>query len=170
MMKVADDTLAMSMAIGLAHIAVKRGMRPFGCIIVDGDRTVIGTAYGSESSFDPTRHSEMLAIRDACKRYGAPLNGCSIYSTHEPCPMCCGAINHSKLSTVVFGSYRCDLPELFTCRSLGWNERLSDTTHPPLVVGGCMRDTCVSLFAHELTVRETTIADGIGTIELPPAA
>lgn len=148
----ADDKMAMTMAIDLAKLAVRHGLRPFGCVIVDEDRHMIGTAYGTESPLDPTRHSEILAIKQACKLRppGVFLRGCTLYSTHEPCNMCCGAINHAKVSTVVFGSYRTDLEALFRQRHRTIADILADTSHPPEIRGWVLRDECIRLFDQEL--------------------
>ena len=147
-----DIVAHMSTAIELAELGVHHGMRPFGCVITDESNRVIGTAYGTESPLDPTRHSEILAIKLACKLRppGPFLRGCTLYSTHEPCSMCCGAINHAKISTVVFGSYRSDVEILFRERNFSVEELLADTSHPPLVIGGVLREQCIALFDHEL--------------------
>lgn len=138
----------MTEALVEAVDAHKRGERPFGCVIVDPEGTVIGTGGGSESPIDPTRHSELIAIRQACTVRKGLLYGCTLFSTHEPCLMCTGAILHSKVSTVVWGSCRSELPELF--RELISQDRWIDTTHPPQVVTGVMRDSCLALFAQEV--------------------
>lgn len=142
----------MMLAILEARNAQENGEAPFGCIIVNPENRIIGKASGTHTPLDPIRHSEVVAIQQACLRSrgrpeadGALLHGCTIYSTHEPCAMCCGAINHAKLSTVVFGSYRSDLPTLFRPYSWPVVRRLSDTSHPPQVVIA-LREDCVRLF------------------------
>jgi tRNA(adenine34) deaminase len=144
-----DDQIQMARAIDRAKHAETLGMRPFGCVIVNTDGMVLAESWGSETPTDPTRHSEIIAIQDACRATGGKLLGCTIYSTHEPCVMCCGAIMHAKLSRVIYGSARQDLPSLFRARWIRAHELLEDTSHPP-VVGRCQIDECVSLFAKEL--------------------
>lgn len=62
------DLVHMRVAVELAqHGRLVLGLRPFGCVIADEDDVVLATSYGSEAVDDPTRHSEILAIRDACK-------------------------------------------------------------------------------------------------------
>lgn len=127
--------------------------RPFGCVIVDEGGAVIAYAEGSERFDDPTWHSEMEAIRLACRRRGGLLHGCTLYSTAEPCLMCCGAILHAKLTRVVWGSSRIDLPDLFRVRAPVHNaiHLLEDTGHPPEVEFGVCRDECVALFNAEMS-------------------
>lgn len=141
----------MGRAILLAKKAEQEGMRPFGCVILgDGRwRGPIALTYGSEHADDPTRHSEILAIRYACNLVGGLLQGGTLYSTHEPCTMCAGAICHSKLKRVVFGSYRHDLPELFRAKQHSSLELFRDTTTPVQVVGGVLRTECIALFDAE---------------------
>lgn len=139
-------------AIRLARWAAGRGERPFGCVIVDEYGDIIGAGSGSETATDPTRHSEITAIRMACADRGDLLRGCTLYSTHEPCAMCCGAISHSKVSVVVYGSARNDLPTLFRSRSHEGLSLLADTSHPPLVERALAVE-CVSLFDGEVAKR-----------------
>jgi tRNA(adenine34) deaminase len=144
---------AMALAVLIARQGTRQGHRPFGTLIVESvTRKVICSSYGTESPLDPTRHSEMLAIRNACKHQGGHLQGCIMYQTHEPCIMCCGAINHSKLSALYFGSYRSDLPELFRQRGISAVDLLADTSHPPIVQGGLLNGRCIDLFDDELMV------------------
>lgn len=143
------DEFFMTYAIAAAEEALSRGMRPFGNAIVDQFGAIIGTGLGSETTTDPTRHSEMGAIRAACASSSGLLNGCTLYSTHEPCLMCTGAILHAKLSRVVWGSFRQDLPDLFRPLAVGL-ARWGDTTRPPEVMGGVLRGQCIALFSEEL--------------------
>lgn len=144
-----EDEFYMAIAIGLAEHAIEKGERGFGALVYDGSK-VIGVGAGTGSDIDPTCHSEIVAIREACAIRGGLLHGCTIYSTHEPCLMCIGAINHSKLSRVVFGSHRSNLPALFRTRRHSCQWYLSDTSHPPHLVAGVLEQQCNDLFATEL--------------------
>jgi tRNA(adenine34) deaminase len=142
---------AMKFAIKLAQLAHETGERPFGCVILDPEGAVIGKGSGTGSDLDPTDHSELQAIREACEYMGGLLQGCTLVSTHEPCMMCTGAILHSKVSAVVWGSSRVDLPQLFRpYRDCGIMRRFNDTTHPPQLHPDVLRQQCVDLFAHEV--------------------
>ena len=76
---------------------------PFGAIIVKND-VIIGKGHNKvTSSLDPTAHAEIVAIRDACKQLNSfQLDGCTIYSSCEPCPMCLGAIYWARPTRLVF--------------------------------------------------------------------
>ena len=82
---------------------------PFGCIIVK-DGEVIGSGNNKVTSTnDPTAHAEVTAIRDACKNIGSfQLDGCIIYTSCEPCPMCLGAIYWARPDKVYYGSNQQD--------------------------------------------------------------
>jgi tRNA(adenine34) deaminase len=147
-----NDEFFMGLAIGFAKVAVVREQRPFGGVIVDPTGELLGAGGGSELPTDPTRHHEMEAIRSACQNRGDLLQGCTLYSTHEPCLMCTGAILHSKLSRVVWGSFRSDLPSLFRPLNIGF-ARFGDTTHPPDIKGGILRRECIELFDEEVLTK-----------------
>ena len=78
---------------------------PFGCIIVKNGKIVGRGNNKVTSSNDPTAHAEVTAIRDACKNLGVfQLNGCIVYTSCEPCPMCLGAIYWARPDKVYYGS------------------------------------------------------------------
>lgn len=82
---------------------------PFGCVIVKDD-VIVGRGHNSVTATnDPTAHAEVVAIRDACKNLSDfQLEGCEVYTTCEPCPMCMGAIYWSRPSAVYFAASRED--------------------------------------------------------------
>ncbi|RXK86681.1 nucleoside deaminase [Filimonas effusa] len=82
---------------------------PFGCVIVKGEE-IVGRGWNRVTSTnDPTAHAEVVAIRDACSRLGTfQLDGCEIYTSCEPCPMCMGAIYWARPRKVYFGNTRED--------------------------------------------------------------
>ncbi len=96
----------MSMALKLAHEAFGEGEIPVGCVIADKQGNIIGKGRNRrEQSHDATGHAELEAIREACSTVGDwRLDGCTIYVTLEPCPMCAGGIINSRIPTVVFGA------------------------------------------------------------------
>lgn len=95
----------MSAAIRLAIDGVAAGHGgPFGSVVVK-DGQIIGRGWNQVLiKNDPTAHAEIVAIRDACQNIGAfHLNGCALYTTCEPCPMCLSAIYWARLDRYYFG-------------------------------------------------------------------
>ncbi|MCB4798186.1 nucleoside deaminase [Neotamlana laminarinivorans] len=82
---------------------------PFGCIVVK-DGKIVGRGNNKVTSTnDPTAHAEVTAIRDACKNLNSfQLDGCEIYTSCEPCPMCLGAIYWARPDKVYYGSSQSD--------------------------------------------------------------
>lgn len=104
----------MQQAIDLSLHAISHNEGgPFGCIIVQGD-TIIGRGNNKVTSTnDPTAHAEIVAIRDACKNIGSfQLEGCEVYTSCEPCPMCLGAIYWARPKVVYFANNREDAAEI----------------------------------------------------------
>ncbi len=82
---------------------------PFGCVIVKDGKIVGKSNNKVTSTNDPTAHAEVTAIRDACKNLGSfQLEGCTIYTSCEPCPMCLGAIYWARPEKVYYGSTKTD--------------------------------------------------------------
>ena len=90
--------------------AFNSGEIPVGAIIVKNG-IIIGKGYNKkETKGDPTAHAEIIAIKDACKSIGDwRLNGCEMYVTLEPCPMCTGAIIQSRISKLYIGTFNKDM-------------------------------------------------------------
>ena len=95
----------MTQALELARQAGALGEIPVGAVVVK-DGAVIGRGFNRrETDHDATAHAEVLAIREACRTLGGwRLDGCALFVTLEPCPMCTGAILQSRLSRVVYGA------------------------------------------------------------------
>jgi tRNA(adenine34) deaminase len=96
----------MERALAEARAAAERGEVPIGAVIVGADGVVLAAAGNrTEADRDPTAHAEMLAIRAAASRLGAPrLVECDLYVTLEPCPMCAQAISFARLRRVYYGA------------------------------------------------------------------
>ncbi|MCB9264071.1 MAG: nucleoside deaminase [Lewinellaceae bacterium] len=105
-----SDEQFMQEAIRLAIEGVRAGYGgPFGAVVVKGDE-IIGRGQNRVlADKDPTAHAEMVAIREACRQLGHfQLDGCVVYASSEPCPMCLGALYWARPSRIVFGSGRED--------------------------------------------------------------
>ncbi len=82
---------------------------PFGAVVVKDGKVIAEGNNQVTSLQDPTAHAEVQAIRKACQALGTfDLNGCEIYTSCEPCPMCLGAIYWARPARVYFGSTRQD--------------------------------------------------------------
>lgn len=82
---------------------------PFGCIVVKNGEIVGRGNNRVTSTNDPTSHAEVNAIRDACNNLNTfQLDGCEIYTSCEPCPMCLGAIYWARPDKVYYGSNQID--------------------------------------------------------------
>jgi guanine deaminase len=86
---------------------------PFGAVVVK-DGVIVGKGNNRvTSSNDPTAHAEVVAIRDACARLNSfQLDGCSLYTSCEPCPMCLGAIYWARPDKVFYACTRDDAAEI----------------------------------------------------------
>jgi len=104
----------MDRAIELAKKGMNMGHGgPFGCVIVKKDE-ILAEGYNEVmSSNDPTSHAEIVAIRKACKTLNSfQLDGCDIYASCEPCPMCLGAIYWARPDRVFFAATRKDATQI----------------------------------------------------------
>ncbi|MCB0556110.1 MAG: nucleoside deaminase [Phaeodactylibacter sp.] len=104
------DEQFMKVAIQLAIEGVHNGLGgPFGAVVVK-DGLIIGRGQNRVlADRDPTAHAEVVAIRQACEHLGHfQLEGCVIYTSCEPCPMCLGAIYWARPNRIVFGCDRQD--------------------------------------------------------------
>lgn len=97
------DSFFLDKAIILAEKASQMGEVPVGCIIVEDDKIIADGFNEKEQFSDPLRHAEIVALKKAAKFKGDwRLNKCALYTTMEPCIMCCGAILHYRIKKVFF--------------------------------------------------------------------
>ena len=133
------DSRFMTRAIELAKIAAKQGEVPVGAVVVKNGE-IIGEGYNMrEQKHNALSHAETEAINAACNFLGDwRLDGCTIYVTLEPCPMCTGAIINARIKEVVFGAYD---------KTMGCIDTVTNLTSLPfadgtIVYGGIMEDSC----------------------------
>ena len=98
--------LLMQKAINQAKVALRHGEVPIGAVVVNKEGVIIGRGYNRmEEAGCQLAHAEARAIAQACKKIGDwRLNGCSIYVSLEPCLMCIGLIQLSRVESVIFGA------------------------------------------------------------------
>lgn len=111
-----NDDYFMRIAIEQAKIAEENGDVPIGAIIVY-ENQIIGKAYNQREQLkDPTAHAEIIALTQAAAFLESwRLNGCTMYVTLEPCPMCAGALVLARIDRLVYG---CDDPKTGAVKSL----------------------------------------------------
>ncbi len=138
-----QDEQFMRLAIESAKIAEENGDVPIGAVIVHKN-TIIAKAYNQREQLkDPTAHAEIIALTQAAAALeNWHLNGCTMYVTLEPCPMCAGALVLARMDRLVYG---CDDPKTGAVKSLYnivQDERLN---HRLEVTSGVLANECAGL-------------------------
>ncbi|CAA7622751.1 nucleoside deaminase [Magnetospirillum sp. SS-4] len=95
----------MQIAFQQAEAAALRGEVPVGAVLVRDGAVIAAAGNRVEELSDPTAHAEMLAIRAAAAGTGGRLDGCDLYVTLEPCPMCAAAIALAHVRRLYFAAY-----------------------------------------------------------------
>lgn len=129
----------MKKALDQAKIAFSLGEVPIGAIIVKDDQ-IIATGYNKrETAHNALLHAEVDAINNACKKLSSwRLDGCTMFVTLEPCPMCAGAIINSRIKAVVFGAKD---PKA-GCLGSVTNMFEFPFNHRPAIVSGVLEEEC----------------------------
>lgn len=109
----AQEDKFMNEAIRLAEMNMEQGHGgPFGCVIVKNGEIIASAFNEVLITNDPTAHAEIVAIRRACNKLKSfQLDGCEIYTSCEPCPMCLGAIYWCRPEKVYYAASREDAAE-----------------------------------------------------------
>jgi tRNA(Arg) A34 adenosine deaminase TadA len=146
----------MQQAIQVAEDAYRKGCPPYGVVIVQNG-SIIGRGYNCvEMENDPTAHSEVQAIRDACRSWGhIDLAGCDLYTVYEPCQMCAAAIVWARIETVYIGARNAAFGAAISTSPTTFETMKN--IHPVKVVSGILKDECQSLIAR---VRQKAASDG----------
>ena len=99
----------MRQAIALAMENIRTSGGPFAALVAKDGAIIATGANRVTSANDPTAHAEIVAIREACRKLGTfQLDGCEIYTTCEPCPMCLGAIYWARPAKVFYAATAAD--------------------------------------------------------------
>lgn len=100
------DEKFIKLALEEAAVALEHGDVPIGAVLVKGDEIVVQTHNSRELRKDATAHAEMDALRLGAELLGDwRLEGCELFVTLEPCPMCAGAIVAHRIERLVFGAW-----------------------------------------------------------------
>jgi tRNA(adenine34) deaminase len=146
-----DDSHFMRIAIEEARMGLAHGEQPFGTVIAMGDRIICQTYSRKVGMSDPTAHAETLAVRAASQTLKQrTLEGCVLYTTCEPCPMCLGAMLIAGIKRLVMGARLRDLSAngVFSFGSysaenfaamMGWHLEIQ---------GGILSEECVALYSN----------------------
>ena len=130
----------MKLALEEAEQAVREEEVPIGAVIVYEDRVIARAHNQREQLHDPTAHAEMIAITQAAEaRRSWRLDGCTLYVTLEPCPMCAGAILQARITTVVYGATDPKAGAADTLYRLLDDERMN---HRCQIVSGVLAEPC----------------------------
>lgn len=129
-------------ALKQAKLAAELGEVPVGAVIVK-DKEIIAVGKNErETKQNALSHAEIEAINMACEKMGSwRLDGCEMYVTLEPCPMCAGAIINSRIKTLIFGAYDSKMGSIDSVINLcdyPYNHKVE-------VYGGIMEDECLSV-------------------------
>jgi tRNA(adenine34) deaminase len=130
----------MYLALAEAEQALREEEVPVGAVIVRNQRVLCGAHNHREQTHDPTAHAEMLVISEAARRLQSwRLEGCTLYVTLEPCPMCAGAILQARIPNVVYGAADPKAGAVHTLYRLLDDPRLN---HRCAVVNGVLAEDC----------------------------
>ena len=148
-----QDRKFMARAIELAKKGVEANAGgPFGCVVAKNGEIVAEGNNRVTSTNDPTAHAEIIAIREACKALNAfQLDGCTIYTSCEPCPMCLGAIYWARPEKVFFACTRDDAANIGFEDDFIYKELEKSNEDREMVLLSLMRDEALEVFQNWAT-------------------
>lgn len=137
------DEELMGLALDEAKAALDHGDVPIGAVVVLDGKVIASRHNEREQQGDPTAHAEVLALRDAAAAVGSSrLDGATLVSTLEPCPMCAGAAWLARVDRVVFGADDMKAGALGSLYNIGADPRLN---HEFDVTARVRMDECADL-------------------------
>ena len=129
----------MTLALSEAQKAKEKGEIPVGAVIVKNGEVIAKAHNLTEEKNSPLAHSELLALTKALQNENVKhLSDCTLYVTLEPCPMCMGAILHSRVERIVFGAY----DEKTGCSGSKADFSEFSFFRKPQILGGYMEKEC----------------------------
>jgi tRNA(adenine34) deaminase len=149
----------MRRALDEARVALAEDEVPIGAVIVHQDRVIAAAHNQREQLHDPTAHAEMISITQAAAALGDwRLEGCTMYVTLEPCPMCAGAIVLSRIPRVVYGASDPKAGAVRTLFRLLDDPRLN---HRADVTAGVLADQCADILSRFFEQKRRPRGDNI---------
>ncbi len=140
-----NDSDYMQIALELAHQAAANGEVPVGAIVVKEGEIIGRGANAPIGLHDPTAHAEIQAMREAATYLGNyRLVDCTLYVTLEPCAMCSGAIQHARITKLVYGAAD---PKTGACGSVINLMNEPKLNHHTEIIGGVMADECGAILS-----------------------
>ena len=163
MMAEAVDAHWMRRALQAASEAQGRGEVPVGACVIMADTLLAVAGNRTRTDCDPTAHAEMVALREAAKRFGNyRLTGATIYSTIEPCAMCAGALIQARVKRLVYGApdERAGAVESHfrICQSSSLNHQIE-------VTPGVLEAACRAIMQEFFKVRRRAKGESVDTPE-----
>lgn len=144
-------------AVRLSVENVKNGGGPFGALIVKDGKLVATGVNRVTDSCDPTAHAEVNAIRSACKKLNTfNLEGCELYTSCEPCPMCLGAIYWAHLDKVYYGNTKDDAKKIGFDDSFIYDELAVPRAERCLKTEALLRDEAIEAFQLWMNTEDKT--------------
>lgn len=129
----------MTLALSEAQKAKEKGEIPVGAVIVKNGEVIAKAHNLTEEKNSPLAHAELLTITKALQNENVKyLSDCTLYVTLEPCPMCMGAILHSRVERIVFGAY----DEKTGCSGSKADFSEFSFFRKPQILGGYMEKEC----------------------------
>ena len=142
-----SDEYFMQMAINLSIENVANGGGPFGAVIVRNGEVIATGVNRVTANNDPTAHAEVSAIREACAKLGNfKLEGCTIYTSCEPCPMCLSAIYWAGISRIFYGNTKADAKAINFDDSFIYDEIALPYAQRSIPCNNIMREKALSAF------------------------
>lgn len=136
-------------AIGLSIQRMREGRGgPFGAVIVRDGGIISRGSNEVTTANDPTAHAEIVAIREACRVLGSfRLDGCEIYASCEPCPMCLSAIYWARINRMFYAATRRDAAEAGFDDEFLYREILLPVAERRLSTRQILREQALAAFA-----------------------
>ena len=141
------DEIFMRRAIELSVKAVEHGNEPFGAVLVKDGEIVFENENQIYTKHDPTFHAEAGLIRRFCKETGiTDLSDYTLYSSCEPCFMCCGAMVWTKLGKLVYGASDIDLCNILGVQGSECSKMVFENSGAKIqVVSGILREKSIEI-------------------------